>query len=30
MKTLKLAVLSLVMFSGYSLAESTSLNTVKE
>lgn len=30
MKTLKIAVLSLVMFSGYSLAESTSLNTVKE
>lgn len=30
MKTLKIAVLSLVMLSGYSLAESTSLNTVKE
>lgn len=30
MKTLRIAVLSLVMFSGFSLAESTSLNTVKE
>lgn len=30
MKTVKIAVLSLVMLSGYSLAESTSLNTVKE
>ncbi|NBJ27863.1 ester cyclase [Citrobacter sp. DNRA3] len=30
MITLKIAVLSLVMFSGYSLAESTSLNTIKE
>ena len=30
MKTLNIAVLSFVMFSGYSLAESTSLNTVKE
>ena len=30
MKTLKVAVLSLVMLSGYSLAESSSLNTVKE
>ncbi|WP_352434778.1 hypothetical protein [Citrobacter cronae] len=30
MKTLKVAVLSLVMLSGYSLAESTSLNTVNE
>lgn len=29
MKTVKIAVLSLVMLSGYSLAESTSLNTVK-
>lgn len=30
MKTLNIAVLSFVMFSGYSTAESTSLNTVKE
>ncbi|MGO0764791.1 nuclear transport factor 2 family protein, partial [Citrobacter freundii] len=30
MKTVKIAVLSLVMLSGYSFAESTSLSTVKE
>ena len=29
MKTLKIAALSLVMFSGFSLAESSPLNTVK-